>query len=70
MLGSDYPYPLGEQRVGKLIRGMKANEQLTEEQVRVGVSVCSPCVCDLWLLVMAVSEWNSNFVVFYCCSHL
>jgi aminocarboxymuconate-semialdehyde decarboxylase len=23
MLGSDYPFPLGEQRVGKLLRDMK-----------------------------------------------
>jgi hypothetical protein len=33
MLGSDYPYPLGEQSVGNLVRDSHREKLLTEEQV-------------------------------------
>lgn len=33
MLGSDYPYPLGEQRVGNLVREAYHQNILTEEEV-------------------------------------
>lgn len=35
MLGSDYPYPLGEQRVGNLVRDAYNENILTEEEVRL-----------------------------------
>lgn len=41
MLGSDYPYPLGEQSVGNLVRDSYRDQILTEEEVRLPI-LCSP----------------------------
>ena len=35
MLGSDYPYPLGEQQVGNLVRDSFNQKLLTTEEVKL-----------------------------------